>query len=94
MGLNKTTLVNAVADETGMSKVDTEKTIKATLNVISNELAGGGEVKLIGFGTFSVIKRAARMGKNPRTGEEIKIPAKKSPKFKPGQALVDMVNKK
>ena len=94
MGLNKTTLVNAVADETNMSKVDTEKAIKSTINVISQELAKGGEVKLIGFGTFSVIKRAARMGKNPRTGEEIKIPAKKSPKFKPGQALVDMVNKK
>lgn len=93
MGLNKTTLVNTVADAAGMSKVDTEKVIKATIDAISKELEGGGEVKLIGFGTFSVIQRAERMGKNPRTGAEIKIPAKKSPKFKPGQALVDAVNK-
>jgi DNA-binding protein HU-beta len=93
MSLNKTTLVNAVADASGMSKVDSEKVIKATIDAISKELENGGEVKLIGFGTFSVIQRAERMGKNPRTGEEIKIPAKKSPKFKPGQALVDAVNK-
>lgn len=93
MSLNKTTLVNAVADKINMSKVDTEKAIKATIEAISEELENGGEVKLIGFGTFSVIQRAERMGKNPRTGEEIKIPAKKSPKFKPGQALVDAVNK-
>lgn len=93
MSLNKTTLVNAVAEAVEMSKVDTEKVIKATIEQISKELENGGEVKLIGFGTFSVIQRAERMGKNPRTGEEIKIPAKKSPKFKPGQALVDAVNK-
>lgn len=93
MSLNKTTLVNAVAEAVEMSKVDTEKVIKATIDEISKELEKGGEVKLIGFGTFSVIQRAERMGKNPRTGEEIKIPAKKSPKFKPGQALVDAVNK-
>lgn len=94
MSLNKTTLVNAVSDKVDeLSKVQIEKVIKATIESISEELENGGEVKLIGFGTFSVIQRAERMGKNPRTGEEIKIPAKKSPKFKPGQALVDAVNK-
>lgn len=92
MGLNKSTLVNAIAEKSGLSKADSERALKATLDVISGELAGGGEVRLIGFGTFSVMERAERMGKNPQTGESIKIPAKKAPKFKPGQGLIDMVN--
>jgi DNA-binding protein HU-beta len=91
MGLNKTQLISAVAGETGMTKVGAEKVIKAALGVISKELEGGGNVTLIGFGTFSVYERAARNGKNPRTGVTIKIPAKKVPKFKAGKALYEMV---
>jgi DNA-binding protein HU-beta len=87
MGLNKTQLIEAVAKETGMTKVDAEKAIKSTIDCVSKELKKGGNVTLIGFGTFSVMRRAARKGKNPRTGETIRIPAKKVPKFKPGKAL-------
>lgn len=94
MGMNKTQLIDAVAASTGLTKVDSEKAIKATMNAISGELQGGGGVTLIGFGTFSVMKRAARKGKNPRTGESIKIPAKSVAKFKPGKALTEAVNSK
>ncbi len=93
MSMNKTQLIDAVAGDTGMTKVDSEKAIKATINAISSELSGGGSVTLIGFGTFSVFARSAREGKNPRTGASIKIPAKKVAKFKPGKALSDLVNK-
>ncbi len=93
MSMNKTQLIDAVADDTGMTKVDSEKAIKATINAISSELSDGGSVTLIGFGTFSVFDRAAREGKNPRTGASINIPAKKVAKFKPGKALSDIVNK-
>ncbi|MFA6570973.1 MAG: HU family DNA-binding protein [Bacteroidota bacterium] len=91
MGLNKTQLVSAVAAHAGMTKVDAEKAVKATMDSITKELGGGGNVTLIGFGTFSVYDRKARTGKNPRTGETIKIGAKKVPKFKPGKALSDTV---
>lgn len=91
MSMNKTDLINAVASDTGMTKVDAEKAIKSTIDAVTNELASGGNVTLIGFGTFSVIERAARMGKNPQTGESIKIPAKKVAKFKPGKSLAEMV---
>eukprot|EP01107_Rhizomastix_libera_P005260 TRINITY_DN18545_c0_g1_i1.p1 TRINITY_DN18545_c0_g1~~TRINITY_DN18545_c0_g1_i1.p1 ORF type:complete len:106 (-),score=4.15 TRINITY_DN18545_c0_g1_i1:27-344(-) len=94
MAMNKTDLINAVAGETGMSKVDTEKAIKATIDSISKELAVGGSITLVGFGTFTIMERKARMGKNPRTGESIKIPAKKVAKFKPGKALSEMVSVK
>ena len=94
MGLNKTQLIGAVAAETGKTKVDAEKAIKSTLSAISGELAGGGNVTLIGFGTFSVIERAARNGKNPQTGATIKIAAKKVAKFKPGKALSESVSAK
>lgn len=89
--MNKTDLINAVAGETGMSKVDTEKAIKATIDSICKELTIGGSITLVGFGTFSIMERKARMGKNPRTGESIKIPAKRVAKFKPGKALTEMV---
>jgi DNA-binding protein HU-beta len=91
MGLNKQQLTAKVAAETGLTKVDAEKAIKAAMGAISTELASGGSVTLIGFGTFSVMGRKARSGKNPRTGATIKIPAKKVPKFKPGKALREMV---
>jgi len=94
MGLNKTDLINTVAKDTGLTKVDAEKAIKSTLDSVSKELKKGGSVTLIGFGTFSVYKRAARKGKNPRTGETIKIKARKVPKFKPGKALNEMVGGK
>lgn len=94
MGLNKTELINAVAAEAEMTKVQAEKAIKSTLNAISGELSNGGSVTLIGFGTFSVLERAARNGKNPQTGATIKIPAKKVAKFKPGKALSEAVAKK
>ena len=93
MSMNKTQLIDAVSNDTGMTKVDSEKAIKATINAISSELSNGGNVTLIGFGTFSVFDRAAREGKNPRTGASINIPAKKVAKFKPGKALSDIVNK-
>ena len=91
MGLNKTQLIGKVAAEAGMKKVDAEKAVKSALNVISGELTGGGSVTLIGFGTFSVMERAARTGKNPQTGATIKIAAKKVAKFKPGKALSETV---
>lgn len=94
MSLNKTQLIGAVAGEAGMTKVDAEKAVKSTLEVIAKELAGGGSVTLIGFGTFSVLERAARKGKNPQTGETIKIAAKKVAKFKPGKALAETVSMK
>ena len=91
MGLNKQQLTAKVAADTGLTKVDAEKAIKAAVGAISSELSGGGSVTLIGFGTFSIMSRKARSGKNPRTGASIKIPAKKVPKFKPGKALREMV---
>lgn len=94
MSLNKTQLVSAVADDTGLTKVDAEKAIKSTIDTIKKELSDGGSVTLIGFGTFSVIQRAARTGKNPQTGETIKIPSKKVPKFKPGKDLSEAVDTK
>jgi DNA-binding protein HU-beta len=94
MGMNKTDLINAVAAETGMSKVNSEKAIKATMDALTNELGAGGTITLIGFGTFSVMERKARTGKNPQTGATIQIPAKKVAKFKPGKALAELVNPK
>lgn len=91
MPLNKQQLTAKVAGDTGMTKVDAEKAIKAAVGAISAELAAGGSVTLIGFGTFSVMAKKARTGKNPRTGASIKIPAKKVPKFKPGKALREVV---
>lgn len=91
MGLNKQNLVDAIVKEVDIKKVDAEKALKATLGAISKELKKGGTVTLIGFGTFSVLKRKARKGKNPRTGEALKIPARKVPKFKPGKNLRELV---
>jgi len=94
MGLNKAQLIAEVAKDTGMTKVDAEKAVKCTFDAISRSLKKGSSVTLIGFGTFSVYNRKARKGKNPRTGETLKIAAKKVPKFKAGKALTDAVGKK
>lgn len=90
--MTKADLVNAMAEKAGMSKADTEKAIKAFTDVITEALKTGEKVALVGFGTFSVGERAARVGQNPQTGEKMDIPAAKVPKFKPGKALKDSVN--
>lgn len=91
--MNKTELVNAIANETGLSKKDTEATINSFVNVVSNELAKKEKVQLIGFGTFETRERSAREGVNPQTKAKIKIPATTAPAFKAGKALKDKVNK-
>ena len=90
--MNKTELIAAVADEAGLSKKDAEKALKAFTDVIGSELKKGEKVQLVGFGTFEVSERAEREGRNPQTGEVMKIAASKAPKFKAGKALKDMVN--
>ncbi len=90
--MNKAELVSAIADKTSLSKKDAESAIKAFTEVIAEELKKGEKVQLVGFGTFEVSKRAARVGRNPQTGKEMKIPASKAPKFKAGKALKDSIN--
>jgi len=90
--LNKNDLIAAVADGSGLSKADAAKAVDAVFDSITGTLKKGGEVRLVGFGTFSVAKRAATTGRNPRTGETIKIAASKQPKFKAGKGLKDAVN--
>ena len=90
--MNKTELIAAVAEKAELSKKDAEKAVKAFTDVISEELANGGKIQLVGFGTFEVRNREARTGKNPRTGEAIQIAASKVPAFKAGKALKDVVN--
>ena len=92
--MNKTELIAAIAAKTGETKKDAEATLNAFVNVVSETLAKGDKVQLVGFGSFEVRKRAARKGRNPQTKEEIKIPASKAPVFKAGKALQDLVNKK
>ncbi|MCR5674653.1 MAG: HU family DNA-binding protein [Lachnospiraceae bacterium] len=92
--MNKAELVAAMAKAAGLSKVDAEKALKAFTDTVSKELKKKGKVQLIGFGTFETSKRAARTGRNPQTGKDIKIPAAVVPKFKAGKALKDIVNKK
>lgn len=91
-GVNKNDLVAAVADSSDLSKADAAKAVDAVFNSITGSLQGGGEVRLVGFGTFSVANRKASTGRNPRTGEAIQIPASKQPKFKAGKGLKDAVN--
>ena len=90
--MNKTELVAAVAEQAGLSKKDAEAAVKAFSDVVAGALKKGDKVQLVGFGTFEVSERAAREGRNPRTGKSIKIKACKSPKFKAGKALKDFVN--
>ncbi|MBO8127094.1 MAG: HU family DNA-binding protein [Firmicutes bacterium] len=89
--MNKTGLVSAVAEKTGLTKKAAGEAVDAVLNTISEALAAGDKVTLIGFGTFEVRERKARKGVNPATGEEITIPASKVPAFKAGKALKDQV---
>ncbi len=91
--MNKTELVNAMAIKTGNSKTATLKSLDTFIDVVSEAMKNGDKVQLVGFGTFEVRARAARKGKNPQTGEELKIPACKAPAFKAGKALKDIVNK-
>ena len=90
--MNKTELVAAMAEQTNLSKKDAEAALKAFIDVVSEELKKGERVQLVGFGTFEVSERAAREGRNPQTGETMEIKASKTPKFKAGKALKDMMN--
>ena len=90
--MNKNDLVAYVADAAGLSKSDATKAVDAVFDGISESLKKGDEVRLVGFGTFAVADRAATKGRNPRTGEEIDIPASKLPKFKAGKPLRDALN--
>ena len=90
--MNKTELVAAMAEQTNLSKKDAEAALKAFIDVVSEELEKGEKVQLVGFGTFEVSERAAREGRNPQTGETMEIKASKTPKFKAGKALKDMMN--
>lgn len=92
--MNKNDLVAVVADKAGLSKTDSTGAVDSVFDAITEALSGGGEVRLVGFGTFSVSQRRASEGRNPRTGEKIKIPASKQPKFKAGKGLKDSVNKR
>lgn len=90
--MNKNDLIASVADAADLSKADAGKAVDAVFDAIAGALSSGGDVRLVGFGTFSVANRAATKGRNPRTGEEIDIPASKQPKFKAGKGLKDAVN--
>ena len=91
--MNKSELINAVAEKAELSKKDSEAAVTATLDAITAALAEGEEVRLVGFGTFEVKEREARIGRNPATKEEIQIPATKVPAFKPGKLLKEIVAK-
>lgn len=90
--MNKTELITAIAESAELSKKDSEKALKALVDVITDELKKGEKVQLVGFGTFEVSERAAREGRNPQTGKTMSIKACKAPKFKAGKALKDAVN--
>ena len=91
--MNKSELVNALSEKTGCTKKASEESLNALLEVIKEALVKGDKVQLVGFGSFETKTRAARKGKNPQTGAEMKIPACKAPVFKAGKALKDIVNK-
>jgi DNA-binding protein HU-beta len=92
--MNKGELVASIADISGVKKADCESVLNAFVDVVSDTLKKGGDVRLVGFGTFSVTDRKESIGRNPSNGAEIKIPACKVPKFKAGQTLKDSVNGK
>ena len=89
--MNKAELITEVAEKSGMTKKDAEKAVNAVVEAIEEALTAGDKVSLVGFGTFEVRSRAARTGRNPRTKEEIKIPATKIPAFKAGKQLKDKI---
>ena len=90
--MTKADLVNSIAEKAELSKADAEKALKAFTDAITDAMKAGEKVSLVGFGTFSVGDRAARVGQNPQTGAKINIPAAKVPKFKAGKALKDAIN--
>ena len=89
--MNKSDLVSAIAAKTEMTKKDSEKALQAFVDVVTEELGKGGKVQLVGFGTFDVVDRAAREGRNPQTGQPMTIPASKAPRFKVGATLKQAV---
>ncbi|MBQ2959629.1 MAG: HU family DNA-binding protein [Oscillospiraceae bacterium] len=91
--MNKTELIAAVAEKSGLSKKDSEKAVSAVFEAVTAALVAGDKVQLVGFGTFDVKERAARVGRNPKTKEEIQIPASRVASFKVGKALKDAVAK-
>lgn len=91
--MNKAELIAAVAEKTGLSKKDTEKVVNATFDTITETLETGEKVQLVGFGVYDVKARGARIGRNPKTKEEIEIPASRVPTFKAGKALKEAVGK-
>jgi DNA-binding protein HU-beta len=90
--VNKTELIEHIAKHADISKAAATRALDATLSAVKTTLKKGGDVSLVGFGTFAVTKRAGRTGRNPRTGEPIKIKSAKIPKFRPGKALKDALN--
>ncbi|MXO47636.1 DNA-binding protein HU [Erythrobacter vulgaris] len=90
--MNKNDLIGAVAETSGLSKSDASSAVEGVFDAITKSLSKGDEVRLVGFGTFSVAKRKASTGRNPRTGEPMNIPASNQPKFKAGKGLKDAVN--
>lgn len=92
--MNKNELISAVADKTGLTKDAAGGAVDAVLSCVTDTMAGGGEVRLLGFGSFVVADRKATTARNPRTGEPIAVPASKAPKFKAGKALKEAVNHK
>ena len=90
--MNKADIINAIADHAELSKADAGRALDAMIEVVKKSLKKGDNVSLVGFGTFAVRKRAARTGRNPRTGATIKIKASKIPAFKAGKALKDAIN--
>ena len=89
--MNKTELIAAIAEQADLSKKDAEAALNAFTDIVGKTLKKGGKIQLVGFGTFEVSKRSARTGRNPQTGDTIKIKASKAPKFKAGKALKDLV---
>ena len=89
--MNKTEFINAVAEQSGLSKVDAKKAVEAFVETVSSELKEGGKVALLGFGSFSVAEKSARKGVNPKTKQPIEIPARKSVKFKAGAELTEII---
>ena len=90
--MNRAELIVAMAENAGLKQKEAEKALKAFTEVVAAELKKGGKIQLVGFGTFEVSERAAREGRNPQTGESMKIAACKAPKFKAGKALKDAIN--
>jgi len=92
--MNKADLISSVAAQSGLTKVDSEKAVNGVIDTITNQLKEGNKITLVGFGTFETADRAARPGKNPKTGAPLQIPAKRVAKFKAGKSLADTVNNK